>query len=238
MTKEVTKPEETAVATVDVDAFGAGPLSSDDIVIPKLLAMQGLSNYVTEGAAKFGDFVDSLNGQVIGSISEPIEFIPFYLEKVWIISKKIGNKYVFQAYEPVTTANENKPWEEIINGEEWKNEKCYNFYSILPHDPSLPYVIAFKSTSAKSGRELATQMYVKNRAAGKVPPAKVMKLFGSKEEKDGNKFVVMKSAVVRDSSQEEIASCLDWFKTITSGGASVDSSDVSAPDVVKEKPQF
>lgn len=238
MTKEVAQQETNAVATMDIDAFGAGPISGQDIVIPKILAMQGLSNYVTEGVARFGDFVDSLSGEVLGSIDKPIEFIPFFLEKMWIVSKKEGARFIFDRYEPVTVANENKPWNEVVGGVEIKNEKCYNFYCILPSDPNLPYVLAFKSTSAKAGRELATQMYVKNRAAGKVPPAKVMKLFGSKGEKEGNKYVVMKSAVVRDSTQEEVANCLTWFKTIQEGGASTDNSDVAAPDQVKEKPKF
>lgn len=235
---EVTTKQETAVANIDLDAFGSGPISGQDIVIPKVLAMQGLSNYVTEGKARFGDFVDSLSGDVLGNIDKPLEYIPFFLEKMWIVSKKVGDRFMFDRYEPVTVANENKPWTEVVAGVEIKNEKCYNFYCILPSDPTIPYVIAFKSTSAKAGRELATQMYVKNKAAGKVPPAKVMQLFGSKSEKDGNKFVVMKSSVVRDSTPEEIANCLTWFKTIQEGGTSMDNSDVAAPDEVKEKPQF
>jgi len=236
---EVTKKASAEVSTVvDMDAFGSGPMSSDDIVIPKILAMQGLSNYVTEGDARFGDYVDSLSGEVLGSVDSPIEFIPFYLEKVWIVSVKKGERFEFERYEPVTVANENKPWEEVVGGVSIKNEKCFNFYSILPNDPHLPYVVSFKGTSAKAGRELATQMYVKNRAAGKVPPAKVMKLHGTKTEKAGNKYVVMKSSVVRDSSDEEIANCLNWYKTIASGGAKVDSGDSPAPDQLKEKPQF
>jgi len=235
---EVTKKAEAEVMTVDVDAFGMGPMSSDDIVIPKILAMQGLSNYVTEGDARFGDYVNSLSGEVLGSVDKPVEFIPFYLEKVWIVSIKKGDRFEFERYEPVTVANANKPWEEVVDGISIKNEKCFNFYSILPSDPALPFVIAFKGTSAKAGRELATQMYVKNRAAGKVPPAKVMKLYGTKTEKAGNKYVVMKSSVDRDSTVDEIGNCLNWYKTISAGGAKIDTGDSPAPDQVKEKPQF
>lgn len=229
---------ESVVTTVGMDAFGEGPISGQDVVIPKILAMQGLSNFVTEGQARFGDFVDSVSGEVLGSIDKPIEFIPFLLEKTWIISVKKGDKFIFDRYEPVTVANENKPWTEVVGGVEIKNEKCYQYYCLLPHDTSLPYVIAFKSTSAKAGRELATQMYVKNKAVGKVPPAKIMKLSGTKDEKDGNKFIVMKATVAGDSTPEQIQECLTWYNTIKTSGGNVDQSDVSAPDEVKEKPKF
>lgn len=236
MGKEVTKKASTEVAPVDLDAFGGGNMSSEDVVIPKVLTMQGLSKLVTEGKAKFGDFVDSLNSEVLGDIEKGLEFIPFHLEKTWVVSRKEGNRYMFDHTEPVTAANENKKWEEVIDGKEYKNEKAFNFYCIMPHDPSIPYLLQFKSTSLKAGRELATQMYIKNRAAGKVPPAKVMVLSGSRISNDKGTFAVLKTGIERDSSQEEIMNCLEWFKTISAGGAKV--HDEGAAQAQDTKPQF
>lgn len=236
---EVTTAKENLPAEIGLDAFGDAGISSQDIVIPKILVMQGLSKQVTEGKAKLGDFVDSLSSEVIGDISTPIEFIPFHLEKKWIISKKRAgdNRFKFDRFEDLTAMNENRSWEGMEDGVETKYEKLFNFYSLLTNDMALPYIISFKSTSMKAGRELATQMFVKNRAANKVPPAKVMNLFGDRVTKNDNTFAVLKTAVQRDSTPEEIQQCLMWYKTIASGGTKSDNSDI-APPSDEPTPQF
>jgi len=211
------------VANIDLNAFGDGGLSSQDIVIPKVLAMQGLSALVTEGKAKFGDLVSSLDKTVIGHVEDkPLEFIPFYLHKTWIISKKVGNKFIFDRIEDVTPANENKKWSEILDGAEYKNEKSLNFYSILPSDPSLPYIVQFKGTSSRAGRELATQMYVKNKASALTPAGKVMKLKGAKVSNDNGTYVVLGTEVSRTSKKEEVGTCLKWYATIKKGATKAD----------------
>lgn len=218
----------TEVAAVNMDAFGNGGVSSADVVIPKILAMQGLSKMVTEGVAKFGDLVDSLSGEVLGNTDKPVQVIPFHLHKIWITSFKAKgkNKFEFQSIEDVTPANENKSWEVNTAEGTIKNEKCFNFYCLRPDDMSLPYIVGFKSTSLKAGKQLATQMYVKNRSAGKVPPAKVINLGGIKRSNDDGTFVVLDVNVARDSSNEEIMECLNWFKTVQSGGTKTDNSDI------------
>lgn len=235
--KEVAKKETNLPATMSMDAFGDGGVTSSDIVIPKILAMQGLSNLVTEGKAAFGDFAESLSGTVIGNIDSPIEIIPFHLHKVWIRSKWNGKKFEFVSMEDVTAANENYPWEEVVGGEKFKNEKCFNFYCLRPDDMTLPYIVGFKSTSLKAGKQLATQMYVKNKADGKVPPAKVISLGGTRKKNDDGTFVVLDISAKRDSTTEEIMECLNWFKTIKSGATKADNSDV-APTSTAANPEF
>jgi hypothetical protein len=238
MEKEIIDRSEGEVGeAIDLDSFGASPLSSQDIIMPKILVMQGLSKLVTDGKAKLGDFVDSMTSEVIGHIEDkPIEFIPFHLDKLWIVSKKDGNRYFFDHVEPVTAANENKSWEETKDGAEWKNEKSFNFYSLLTSDPSIPYVIQFKSTSLKTGRNLAAQMYVKNRADNLVPCAKSMFLAGSKVSNDKGTFAVLATDVSRATSQGEIAECLKWYKQIIGGAATAHAEDAAAAE--ETKPQF
>lgn len=238
MSKEVAKKETTEAVSYDMNAFGDGGVSSNDVVIPKILAMQGLSKLVTEGVAKFGDLVDSLSGEVLGSIDKPVEIIPFHLHKTWIVSKWNGKKFEFDHMEDVTPANENKRWEEEVGGVKYKNEKCFNFYCLRPDDMSLPYIVGFKSTSLKTGKQLATQMYVKNRSAGKVPPAKVIKLGGIKRSNDDGTFVVLDASVSRDSSMDEIQECLNWYKTVQSGATKTDNSDVQGTAAAATNPEF
>lgn len=215
---EVTQAQSTELANIPLDAFAGAEVSGQDIIIPKVLCMQGQSQLVGDGKAKVGDLVDSLSSQVIGGIDKPIKFIPFFMTKTFVVSEFNGSRYMFHHIEDCTPKNENQDWEQIIDGKKYKFEKSFNFYVLLEEDMSLPYVISFKSTSSKAGRELMTQMYVKNRAAGKVPPAKIMALNVVKESKDGSSYAVLKTSVAGDSSVEQIKSCLEWFKIINSGG--------------------
>lgn len=235
---EVVKKESAEVANISMDDFGGAAISGQDIIIPKVLCMQGQSQLVGDGKAKVGDLVDSLSSQVIGGTDKPVRFIPFFMTKTFVVSEFNGKRYIFHHIEDCTPKNENQDWEQVINGKKYKFEKSFNFYVLLEEDMSLPYVISFKSTSSKAGRELMTQMYVKNRAAGKVPPAKIMSLNVSKESKDDSSYAVLKTAVAGDSTPEQIRACLDWFKTIHAGGVKEHNEMENDSPSPEEKPQF
>lgn len=220
--KELVAAESTAVGTLSTDlgAWGEAPVSSRDVIIPKILAMQGLSDLVTEGKARFGEFVDSVTHEVLGSIDKPLEFVPFHLDKVWIISsRKVGeDKFEFEKYEAVTPENLNKyPFSETIGDTEFKYEYTMQFYVLLVSDPGMPKVISFKSTSARTGKVLFTQMYVKNRAAGMVPAGYVMELGGKKEKNDKGTFVVMEVKPKSKTPDHLIGDCLTWLNIVKKG---------------------
>jgi hypothetical protein len=214
---------QVALSATTLDDWGQSEISSKDIVIPKILAMQGLSELVSEGKAKLGDFVDSISGEVLGSIEKPVEFVPFHMEKVWIISvkKKGESKFEFDRYEPVTPQNMDYPFEAQVGDDMVKYEYTLQFYVLLPHDTSMPYVLSFKSTSLRSGKVLSTQMYVRNRAAGLTPPSYTMLLGGKKEKNDKGTFIVMDTRVKGRTPAELETECLNWYKVIKAGGAKV-----------------
>src|SRR3954471_23034774 len=84
ITTEAPVAASTAVAMkapVNMDDWGMPKLTAQDVVLPKILAMQGMSKLVTDGVAVMGEFRDSLNNVVLGDLKNPIEFIPFHLEK-------------------------------------------------------------------------------------------------------------------------------------------------------------
>lgn len=207
----------------DLGEWGAGDVSSKDLIIPKILVMQGLSDLVTEGNAKIGDLVDSVSGEVLGSIEKPVSFIPFHMEKAWIVSrkKKGEGKFEFERYEAVTPANMDYPFEVQDGDDTVKYEYTLQFYVLRPEDTSMPYVISFKATSLRAGKVLSTQMFVRNRAAGLVPPAYVMELGGKKEKNDKGTFVVMEVKPKTKTSDALISECLNWYKVIKAGGAKV-----------------
>ena len=217
-------------AASDLNEWGQNDLGARDFVIPKILLMQNTSELVGEGKAKLGDFIDSITGDVLGAIDRPIQFIPFHMDKMWIISSRpLGDsKFEFDRYEPVSPANMDRPLQEVQGNREVKYEYTLQFYVLRPEDPTLPYVLSFKSTSARAGKVLSTQMFVRNRAAGLVPPAHVMELSGKREKNDKGIFAVMEVKAGPRTSPELVAECLNWFKVIKAGKATV------APEPVKD----
>lgn len=231
---EVAVKENTEVVeheAANLQDWGQADVSSRDIIIPKILAMQGLSDLVSEGKAKLGDFADSVSGEILGSIESPVKFIPFHMEKTWIVSSKnLGeNKFEFERYDSVTSENMGRPLQEVVGDKEIKYEYALQFYVLLPHDTSMPYVITFKSTSSRAGRVLSTQMFVRNRAAGLVPPAFTMELGGKKEKNDKGTFVVMEVRPVEKTSDELISECLNWYRVVKEGKTQVAADKDASP---------
>ena len=81
--------------------------------------------------------------------------------------------------------------------------------------------------SSKAGKILATQMFVKNAAAGKIPPAYVMELSGSKDKNDKGTFITLATSVKRESTQEEVNDAFKWYRTVTSGGVKAHEKPVA-----------
>lgn len=224
MSKEMTTVEAKEMAELDAqmaDVFGDNQVSSSDIMIPKMMVMQGLSQLVMDGKAKFGDFVDNSTDEVIGYMDKPLELIPFHMEKLWYISKKVGDDYEFMNVESVTPANENLPYEDMLNGNAIKRQMVRNFYCLNPQDMNLPMIISFKGMSTKAGKQLATQMFLKNKSEGKQPPAFHIMVSGEKTKNDKGTFVILKVAKGKASSFEEMKACVQWYVTINSGKTKV-----------------
>lgn len=123
-----------------------------DLLAPRLLLMQGLSDAVAEGKARQGDIIKSLTGEKVGDPKTPIEFIPLAMQNAWIISEKIGGKYEYRkqlprkaivsnadaAYEKerdeTDKQSEDLAWEFKHLGNDWKRTKVINVYALLPGD--------------------------------------------------------------------------------------------------------
>ena len=241
MSKEVMVKQENQVAVAtDMNEWGVPQhMSTKDIVIPKLLPMQGLSVLVTERKAQMGEFRDSLTGKLLGSIDKPVEFIPFYVQKTWDIQEEQmdakgapNGKYKWARSLPLIenpldpNYNDNLEWTGVENGVNIKRIRRMNVYCLVPSaDAGLPYVLSFKSTSLKEGKKLFTQMYVSNIRGGKPPAAYSFQLGGIIDKNDQGSFVVPQVSISRETTQEELKECLSWIKIINKGGVKVDESD-------------
>lgn len=230
MKKELTKQDsstELSTELADMSAWGNREVSAKNIIVPKVLLMQSLSEAVAEkGSAKVGDMLYSLDDTVIGGYEKPVTFIPFHYDLLWIV-KHNGE---FHHIEAVNAQNENRPWEEVINGISVQNIYCINVYAMLADDLSLPVIIPFKSTSLKAGKKVVTQMDFKNKAAGLIPPAKAMTLTSIKTKNDKGVFAVYDVKEERNSTNEEVKAAFNWFKAVNAGNVKADDSDLMSSE--------
>lgn len=226
-----------ALAEADLSQWGEAQPLGQDIVIAKILPMQPGSDMVVDGKAVMGEFRDSLSGAKLGSIVEPIDIIPFHVEKFWDILVKEGDQFEWDHSVPLVENpadsgyNDNLTWNEVVEGKEIKRVRRMNFYVLLPSEVAsgadVPYILSFKSTSFREGKKVYTQMYMRNRRSNLPPPAFTFKLSGIKTKNDKGTFIVPTVEMGRASTPTEIGSCLTWFKMIKGGGVKVDDSDLT-----------
>lgn len=126
---------------------------SSDIVIPKLLLMQGLSEFVSEGRARQGEIVRSSTVQKVAGQMDPgqpfktIDFIPLKVTTGWAEKEKVGQKFEFRKAFPRTPQNDALPWSFWRNPQgqdfdkpgqlgatEWQRVKSIDVYALLPSD--------------------------------------------------------------------------------------------------------
>lgn len=233
MSKELQTQESKDIAAAALAAgWGDQELSSQDVLISKLLPMQGLSKLVTERKAQMGEYRDSVTTELLGSVDAPLEFVPCHVERLWVNKKEVNGKFEFDSMEPVTRENENRGWESIADGVNFRHVYTYLFYVLLPKDIEAgtpkPYTLSFSSTSVKGGKKLMTQMFVSNKQMGLTPASMVMNLDGRIEQNDKGTFVVLDVSSSRKSTNDEVMAALEIYKMVNTGEAKVDHSDITS----------
>lgn len=228
MSKKEVAPVQNNLPTelTDLGQWGMPTQMSSDIIIPKILPMQGLSELVTDGKAVMGEFRNSLSGEKLGSITDPIEIIPFAVQKVWDIYKQVGDKFEWEQSIPLNENPASKDYNDLLpwadkdaDGVNIKRIRRMNFFVLLPSDlaqgHALPFVFSFKSTSYTEGKKIYSQMYMANPSKKLPPPAYTFKIGGTKEKNDHGTFIVPKMELGRLTTADELTQCLYWFKQVS-----------------------
>lgn len=242
-TKEVMKKEakNELAQFQDMDMSVFGTTTSQDILIPKLLAMQGLSDYVTEEKAQMGDIVNSVTGEVLAGKGVPINFVPLTRFKTWARYEQDGAKLKYVGTEPDT--GQNYKWEEVgSDGKKYRNDQVLNFYILLEGDLqkpfALPYLLTFKRTSYTAGKKLNTQ-YEMSLAGGYPPFVQSYKLQTAKEQNDHGTFYVWDVRPGAATDQSTFATIQKSLKMVTTQKVNVHDEDEETPttkDVGDSKP--
>jgi hypothetical protein len=247
MNNELTVKGE-ALPSAQLADWGAPQVSTQDVIIPKILPMQGLSDLVVARKAMIGEFRDSVSGAKLGSIDEPFHAIPFFLQKTWDVKEQQADgsfkwvKSVPVVENPASPDyNDNWKWEDVVNGVKVQNIRRFNFYMLLVSEieagSAIPYVFSFKSTSIKEGKKLFTQMYVRNARAGVPPAAFTLKMAGKMVTNAKGSFVVPSYSMDRKATPAELQECLTWLGLVRGGQVRVDDreDEVSAEDHVGDE---
>jgi len=138
--------------------LGTEGVDKSDLLIPKVMLMQGLSEAVGQGKAKLGEGFNSVTEE---AYPLPIEIIPISTFKNWQIFEfdEGENKHLYKETVPYTPENCNWEWEEGA----LKRQQVILYYVMLaselkegPH--AFPAQVSFKSTSRNAGQRLSTHL--------------------------------------------------------------------------------
>ncbi len=225
--------ETTAVATTGQRAVGTViktfndemAVRSENLLLAKVLLMQGLSKLVADDKAKQGEIRNSLTGQILAKKGEGCEVIFFAPSENWIIFE--NEKYVRTV--PLTDENVNWEWQEGTI----TRQKCLNYLVLLPQDIAknepFPMQITFKSTGYKCGRKVESE---RTRLAmfKKRIFSKVYKLTSEFKENEQGKFYVPDITEARDATKTEIEAVATWMDRIKTTNIEVDDSDLKGKE--------
>jgi len=191
-----------------------------DILIPRILLMQGTSKWVPD-TFNMGDLINSVEEELLAAKGKKITIIPFVMKKTWqIFTDEQTPQWVRQ--ETWNAANDNADWqfeeEDPDRGVvQLKRQRNYGFYCLIVGedgtiDPfSIPAQINFRSSSGfKEGKKIASHFGVMK--SMQQPGFTVAWDIGTESVKDGDKsyqkFIVKKA---RNTTKEEMEPIYKWL---------------------------
>ena len=246
--KPETKTETKNFMTVNDQKALSQPLAhptanfvTGDYLIPKLLLMQGLSEFVTDRKAQLGDIVRSTDGKVVGGVDLPIDIIPLTLTPEWVVQEAQGNKFV--RIEPRDNSNDHLPWEFVgQGGKAMKRIKSLSLFALLADDVKnaqgksddidgipdldttvLPVQISFRSTSFNAGKAMAT-MFAKVAELSKSYPHVrayhyTVPLTCHHEKNDKGTFYLYDLKAAKKTDKVCLEKAGEWYATLTQMGS-------------------
>lgn len=233
MSKELEKKGQSQLVVPDVfrRADDATPTTIDpkDITIPRLVVMQGMSKFVAQETAQPGDIANSVTGEVLAGKGKTIKFVPLSHFKTIIRSKNVGKglpQFVSQeAWNPKTHAN--LEWEETIDGVEYYNTSCLNFYVLLERDldnpAAFPYLLTFRRSSYRNGKKLVNHFMQMDMMKAE-PWFGTLELLASKEQNDEGTFYVFDIKVSSQTDPKYAPKIRMWADTLRKNAHKVDDS--------------
>lgn len=246
----VEKAKQELTTNLNLEYSGNEEADSSDIIIPKILLMQGTSKWVPE-EFNIGEIIDSVDEEIIAKKGETVELIPFILKKTWEVFTN-ETPAQWKRSEKWTPANDDLPWEFTEEDPETgtqnlKRQRQYSFYCMLAgatDDFAIPKLIGFRSSAGfRPGKKIASHFATMKGI--NQPGFNVTWTVGSETVKDESagvsyqRFVVKKARAITD---EEMTPILNWLKIMSVSPdkfkdhvveADSKTTDVTPPPVTK-----
>lgn len=244
MSTEIAKRQAT---TAMMASPGPGTtIDATDILIPKLLIAQALSEVVSQGKVTQGCIYRSTTGEVMAAREKSLEIIPLLAWKTWRISELQNGKYEYVRREPMIDTTAPLQWEE--GGVAFRRDREMNFYVLLPQDidreikalaeldksgalPSpddalLPCVVTFARTGYGAGKVLATH-FAKAGHFRLPAHCAVLSLKLEQQKNELGTFYVwtVDPKTVRRTTDVEIAAADKWCGTLRQSAVRVDDAE-------------
>lgn len=195
-------------------------ITAEDIQIPRVRLLQGMSQSVVDGVGKIGELQDSLSGESLG---ESIE-VAIFKKKTGAIYFEAGEGMKCKSDDGLTSIRGDRctqcPFGEYWG--QWKGDtppKCaqtHDFMAVtvatLAGTDVRPLVISFSKTSLKVGRRLA-QMLAMNKLKGHTYNSTI-RLASEKVKNDKGTYAQFTVAKGRDLNQEELIAAEGWASLI------------------------
>lgn len=219
------------------EAWGAAEgLTAQDIIMPRMLLMQPMSDFVTGGIAKMGTIIDSLNKEkVLADDKKEVDIVVFGSFKTWI--EYHADEY--HATVPWSPENAQLPYEEVLETDKGDipvtRDLVMNYYALNTEDikngAAFPFVIAFRRTSMRAGKTLGAHLV--NLQSQRKPSAhSVFGLKSIKETNDKGTYFIFDISKKRDATQDELGAAFTWYKTLQASKAHI---KVDGIEEAKEK---
>lgn len=231
---EVATAQTTELAVVNMSEWGDVQVEAKDLILPRIILQQALSEAVKSRVARDGDYFNTLKGEVCSSQEGIVSVLPFYCRQSYIIEKFNGKKFEFFKSEPYVAGDIIRPFEETIEGVRYKNSHNYEFFVML-EEGGTPAIVSFKSTSHRAGKKLFNLMYLQNPQQRKTPAHNWINLGRKEETNDMGTFWVMDISIGKESTPEERTDCLKWISTIKQTDFKVAEEKAEAPAVTETR---
>lgn len=237
--KEMAVKQEQHVAVMGTQARGFENFKNEDLIIPRLRLLQGLSEAVTSGVGKMGQFQDSLSGEILG---DSIEVVLLGLKNGAVYFEQ-GVGMQCRSQDGITNMEgvmcTECPYNQYY-GQRWAKDepppKCSatkEFICVtrgtLNGTEQRPIVVSFLKTSYKQGRKLASIA----RLSGKDIFAGAYVVSSQTVKNTKGTFAVMDVKQNGWLTPDEFKAAEAWYHTIGSANVVVhEASEQPEEDVI------
>jgi hypothetical protein len=231
MTQELKKKETTELTT---PAAAPITINKKDLLLPKLLLLQGSSALVNEGKFVNGDIINSLTEEKLGDKTKQIEILPISYYSTWTVLEKGSGKFVGSI--PYQEGKELPYDGESDDGRAVNNYYTINVYALLVKEleqgAALPVLISFRSKSLTTGKRLITSHFLFCQMHKAPAYAKSVFLGCTYQKNDKGSFHIFSIALGKKATPEQMAAAQMWESTLRGGDVKIDEKEETDAPVV------